>query len=78
MKKLVLLLVMAISISAASFAQEKQTKVKPTSTAGQKVHNTFSKHKHHSGYKVKSEHGGVKHKKKVNTMKGEVKNKDSK
>ena len=78
MKKLLLLLVMAVSISVASFAQEKPTKVKPTSTATEKVHNTFSKHKHHNGYKVKSEHHGIKHKKKVNTEKGEVKNKNGK
>ena len=30
-----------------------QDKVKKTSTLGQKVHNTFSKHKRYNGYKVK-------------------------
>lgn len=75
MKKLLLLAIMTISVSLASFAQTTQPKVKPTSTVGQKVHNTFSKHKHHNGYKVKSEKNGVKHKKKVNTHTGEVKTK---
>jgi hypothetical protein len=39
-----------------SFAQtvvKKEDKVKRTTTLGQKVHNTFHKHKHYSGYKVK-------------------------
>lgn len=74
MKKFLLLAVFACSISAAGFAQQDpQTKVKPTSTATQKVHNTFSKHKHYSGVKVKSESHGVKHKGKLNAKKGEVK-----
>ena len=46
MKKLLLFVAFANSgISFASQAQDSQTKVKKTSTAGQKVHNTFSKHK---------------------------------
>jgi opacity protein-like surface antigen len=75
MKKLLLLVCLFISFSLASQAQDSQTKVKKTSTAGQKVHNTFSKHKHHNGYKVKKEKNGVKHKTKVNTSTGEVKTK---
>ena len=35
-------------------------------------------HKHHKGYKVKHEHNGVKHKHKVDTKEGEVKDKTSK
>jgi hypothetical protein len=61
MKKIIALLVMVCTLSIASFAQtvvKKEDKVKRTSTIGQKVHNTFSKHKHYSGYKTK-------HKKKV-------------
>lgn len=61
MKKILALLV-AMSITLSMFAQEtvvkKDDKVKRTSTLPQKVHNTFSKHKHYSGYKTK-------HKKKV-------------
>jgi spermidine/putrescine-binding protein len=34
-------------------APNHKGKVKPTSTAGEKVHNVFSKHKKHSGVKVK-------------------------
>lgn len=77
MKKLLLGL-LTISISFASQAQTPQTKVKPTSTATQKVHNTFSKHKHYNGVKIKSENNGVKHKAKVNTKTGEVKAKKTK
>jgi len=43
-------------MAASVFAQtvvKKEDKVKRTSTLPQKVHNTFSKHKHYSGYKVK-------------------------
>ena len=78
MKKLLLFVALVVSFSLASQAQDSQTKVKKTSTAGQKVHNTFSKHKHHNGYKVKKEKNGVKHKTKVNTTTGEVKNKTDK
>jgi hypothetical protein len=55
MKKIiVLMLVCALGIS--SFAQtvvKKEDKVRRTSTLKQKVHNTFHKHKHYNGYKVK-------------------------
>jgi hypothetical protein len=74
MKKLLLLLIFA-SFGIVSHAQETQTKVKPTSTVPQKVHNTFSKHKKHKGYKAKKKHNGVTHKRKVDYKKGEVKNK---
>jgi hypothetical protein len=75
MKKLLLFVMLAMSISLTTNAQDNKDKIKKTSTVGQKVHNTFSKHKRHSGYKVKSEHKGVKRKHKVNTKTGEVKNK---
>lgn len=78
MKKLFLLVMLAMSIGLATKAQDNKDKVKKTSTAGQKVHNTFSKHKRHNGYKAKSEHNGVKRKHKVNTQTGEVKNKTDK
>ena len=78
MKKLLLLAILAMGISFGSYAQDSQTKVKKTSTARQKVHNTFSKHKKHNGYKVKKSKNGMKHKTKVNTTTGEVKNKTSK
>lgn len=58
MKKILALLMMC-AIGLTAFAQQTVTKdkdkdkVKKTSTLGQKVHNTFSKHKHHNGYKVK-------------------------
>ena len=78
MKKLLLFVALIMGISFASQAQDSQTKVKKTSSAGQKVHNTVSKHKHHNGYKVKHEKNGVKHKTKVNTTTGEVKHKTDK
>lgn len=78
MKKLLMLLALITTISLSTHAQDDQHKVKKTSSAGQKVHNTFSKHKKHNGYKVKSKHNGVKHKHKVNTTTGEVKNKTDK
>ncbi len=57
MKKTLLLIMLMICVSVASFAQQKvikdETKVKKTSTVPQKVHNLFSKHKHYSGTKVK-------------------------
>jgi hypothetical protein len=63
------------SISIASNAQDNKDKVKPTSKATQKVHNTFSKHKKYKGYKVKHKHDGVTKKHKVDLKEGEVKNK---
>ncbi len=66
MKKLVFLTIMAVSLCFASQAQT-DTKVKPTSSAKQTVHNAFSKHKEHNGYKVKKTVNGKTHKKKVKT-----------
>lgn len=54
MKTLVLILAMAVGAGTVVSAQSKsETKVKKTTTVGQKVHNVFSKHKHYSGTKVK-------------------------
>ena len=66
-----MLLIAAMSIGMSARAQT-ETKVKATSTVGQRVHNTFSKHKHHKGYKVKQE--GPRHKRKttVNYRKGKT------
>lgn len=75
MKKLFAVLMLVIGMGVSVHAQDNKDKVKKTSTAGQKVHNTFSKHKKHNGYKVKKEKNGKKHKHKVNTQTGEVKNK---
>ncbi len=55
MKKLIVLMLLC-AFGITSFAQtvvKKEDKVKRTTTLGQKVHNTFHKHKHYSGYKVK-------------------------
>ena len=73
MKKLVFLLLFSFTLGITSMAQDNKDKAKKTSTLGQKIHNTFSKHKKHNGYKIKHEHNGVKHKKKVNTQTGESK-----
>lgn len=75
MKRIVLLLMIAMSIGFTTKAQDSKEKVKKTSNVGQKIHNTFSKHKKHNGYKVKSEHNGIERKHKVNTQTGEIKNK---
>jgi hypothetical protein len=57
MKKITFLILMFCAFAVTTFAQDPQvketTKVKKTSSLGQKVHNTFSKHKRHNGYKVK-------------------------
>jgi hypothetical protein len=56
MKKIIALLMIVCTISVTAFAQttkESKDKVRKTSNVGQKVHNTFSKHKHYNGYKVK-------------------------
>ncbi len=76
MKKLLgLLLITVIGFSAQAQEKEK-TEVKATTTPAQKVHNTFSKHKHHKGYKVKHKYAnGSKHIKKVDERTGEVKRK---
>ena len=54
MKKILGLIVFVFGISCAAMAQETQTKVKPKTTVGDKVHNVFHRrHKRHHGYKVK-------------------------
>ena len=78
MQKLLLLVMLSISISFTAGAQESEKKIKKTSSIGQKVHNTFSRHKKHNGYKVKSERNGIERKHKVNTHTGEVKDKTKK
>ena len=75
MKKLLFLILFSVAFGITSKAQDDKDKVKKTSTLGQKVHNTFSKHKKHKGYKTKHEHNGVKHKHKVNYKTGESKTK---
>ena len=74
MKKLFFFLLLSTAISFTSFAQDKD-KVKKTSTMGQKVHNTFSKHKKYKGYKIKHKHNGKTKKHKVDMRDGEVKDK---
>ncbi len=74
MKKLFLMLMLSLSIGIVANAQDKD-KVKPTSTVPQKVHNTFSKHKKHKGYKTKHVHNGVTAKKKVDMKDHDVKEK---
>lgn len=74
MKRKILIAMFALAATLFSFAQDKD-KVKGTSTVPQKVHNTFSKHKKHKGYKVKHSHHGHTSKHKVDLKNGEVKNK---
>ena len=57
MKNIALAVTMVFAIGATAVAQQtvvkKEDKVKKTTTVGQKIHNTFSKHKHYSGTKTK-------------------------
>ena len=78
MKKLLFLMMLTCSIGIGAHAQDHQTKVKSTSTVPQKVHNTFSKHKKHKGYKVKHKKGDLTQKHKVDLKEGDVKNKTKK
>ena len=56
MKKITATLLLVCLTISISFAQqdEKKTTVKKTSNVKEKIHNTFSKHKHYNGYKVKT------------------------
>jgi len=78
MKKVFVLLAFAVSVAGATASAQDQTtvkqkvdgpnhksKVKPTSTAGEKVHNVFSKHKRHSGVKSKGKNKNTNAKSKV-------------
>ncbi len=76
MKKLLFMLMLTLSIGFIAKAQDDKDKVKPTSTAGQKIHNTVSRHKHYKGYKTKHRHNGSTAKHKVDVKDGEVKDKD--
>lgn len=82
MKKVFILLAFAMTVAGATASAQDQTtvkhkvdgpthksKVKPTSTVGQKVHNVFSKHKRHSGVKAKgkNKHTNAKSKVEVHT-----------
>ncbi|MEP6713074.1 MAG: hypothetical protein ABJA37_11685 [Ferruginibacter sp.] len=75
MKKLLLMLLVSISIAFAAKAQEVETKVKKTTTPVQKVHNTFHRHKHYKGYKVKHTANGHTTKRKVNLRTGKTETK---
>ena len=59
MKKVLVSLSLVFVVSLTASAQttepaDTKVKSKPTSTVPQKVHNTFSKHKHYSGHKTKA------------------------
>lgn len=75
MKKLLLVLMFTFTLGIVTHAQDDKDKVKKTSTVPQKVHNTFSKHKKHKGYKTKHHHNGVTRKHKVDMKEGEIKDK---
>ena len=78
MRKLVLLALLSMTICFTTVAQDTEKKIKKTSSVPQKIHNTFSRHKRHNGYKVTTERNGVERKHKVNTHTGEVKDKKEK
>jgi len=75
MKKLLILLMLSFSIGLTTYAQDSKDKVKKTATVPQKVHNTFSKHKHYKGYKAKHKNEGRTIKHKVDVKDGETKTK---
>ena len=72
MKKILTMLLLMVSTAFAASAQETQVKVKKTTTTGQKVHNTFSKHKRYKGVKVKAKKGDKKVVGEVNAKTGEA------
>ena len=79
MKKLVIFLALAISVATAAVTAQTvkqkvetdthKSKVKPTTTMGDKVHNVFSKHKRHHGSKFKSKNKRTNAKTKVEVTK---------
>ena len=75
MKKLLFLLMLTFSIGIVAKAQDDKDKMKKTSTPIQKVHNTVSRHKKYSGYKVKHRRHGHTAKHKVDMKDDEVKDK---
>lgn len=75
MKKLLFLLMLTFSIGIVAKAQDDKDKIKKTSTAVQKVHNTVSHHKKYSGYKVKHHHNHKTSKHKVDYKDGDSKTK---
>lgn len=58
MKKILGLIALFLSLSCATvMAQKSETKVKPKTTTGDKVHNVFHpRHKRHHGHKYKHKH----------------------
>jgi|GEM_PF-541534 len=78
MKKILGMLLLLTGMACGAFAQKKEDVTK-TVTPVQKVHNTFSKHKHYNGYKVKKKRmNGIKTVHKVNDSKGTVTDKSKK
>lgn len=71
MKK-VLMLIAVIFFTGMAAQAQTDVKVKKTATPGQKIHNTFSKHKRYKGYKVKGKVNGHKVKGHVNAQTGEA------
>ena len=78
MKKLLLFVMLIFTFGFGINAQDSKDKLKKTETIPQKVHNTFSKHKKHKGYKTKHKHSGVTKKRKVDYKNGDVKSKTNK
>ena len=72
MKRIILVMMMCFALGSISFAQT-EVKVKKTSTIPQKVHNTFSKHKHYNGTVVKTKGPHHKRKHKHTTKKDIIK-----
>ncbi|HVZ97272.1 MAG TPA: hypothetical protein VG847_10380 [Chitinophagaceae bacterium] len=78
MKRFFSVIVLVAGISFGAFAQQKEDITK-TTTPVQKVHNTFSSHKHYNGYKVKKKTiSGHKTVHKVNDAQGTVTDKSKK
>ena len=75
MKNLLFMVMFALTIATVVNAQDDKDKVKKTSTIPQKVHNTVSKNKKYTGYKVKHKHNSTTKKRKVDYKDGDVKSK---
>ena len=75
MKKLLFMVMFALTVGTAVHSQDDKDKVKKTSTIPQKAHNAVSKHNKYKGYKVKHKHNRITKKHKVDYKDGAVKNK---
>lgn len=76
MKHLLLFIMFALTAGITANGQDDKGKIKRTTSATQHVHNTFSRHKKHKGYKVKHTHNHHTRVHKVDVKHEKVKSKE--